>query len=56
MIYQYSIFIHVSQLHLIIGHIKNELSCWTELLDIMKRYNVNNNNNNISLMSNIQCT
>ena len=32
--------IHVSQLHWIIGHTNNALSCWTQLFEIIKRYNV----------------
>ena len=34
------ILIHVSQLHWIIGHTNNALSCWTQLFEIIKRYNV----------------
>ena len=39
-LYINGILIHVSQLHWIIGHTNNALSCWTQLFDIIKRYNV----------------
>ena len=39
-LYINGILIHVSQLHWIIGHTNNALSCWTQLFEIIKRYNV----------------
>ena len=39
-VYINGILIHVSQLHWIIGHTNTALSCWTQLFDIIKRYNV----------------
>ena len=39
-LYINGILIHVSQLHWIIGPTNNALSCWTQLFEIIKRYNV----------------